>query len=251
MAPAQNTLRLLSDPALPGPVNMGRDEALLEGVGNGTSPPTLRFYTWNPPTVSLGYFQPIVQFRELPPPAGALAIVRRPTGGGAILHDQELTYSIALPLDHPLLACGPNCLYDRMHKALIDALATDDLSVKLCGTSDDSGAGKGPFFCFARRHKYDVLFGSEKLAGSAQRRTRQAVLQHGSIILANRFEQQPVAEMNSIVRLSSRELADRIGDQLANEHKLTMQQGEWSQDELMQAEQFQDKHASKEWIERV
>ena len=111
-------MRLLIDEPADGVTNMARDEALLDWVGRGAAPPTLRFYRWEPPTISLGYFQAYSEFEKLPPPAGELAVVRRTTGGGAILHDREWTYSLALPASHPLAAGGkaPK-LYELMHDA--------------------------------------------------------------------------------------------------------------------------------------
>ncbi len=81
-------IRLVNDESLDGAINMARDEALLDGVRSGTSPATLRLYEWAAPTVSLGYFQPYAQYETLAPPAGELPVVRRLTGGGAILHDR-------------------------------------------------------------------------------------------------------------------------------------------------------------------
>ena len=175
---------------------MARDEALLHRVGAGESPPTLRLYQWDPPTISLGYFQPVAQYDSLDPPAGDLPVVRRLTGGGAILHDLELTYSLTLPADHALLEGGANRLYEVVHDAVIACLRAFQLRAARDGMTDGSGPTRGPFFCFARRHCLDVLIGNDKIAGSAQRRTKQAVLQHGSIILANRYQQQTTAALS-------------------------------------------------------
>ena len=98
---------------------MARDEALMLRVGRSESPPTLRLYQWDPPTISLGYFQRYADYESLPPPGGLLPVVRRLTGGGAILHDLELTYSLALPINHPLVCDGPNRLYELTHDAVI------------------------------------------------------------------------------------------------------------------------------------
>src|SRR5262245_51344899 len=89
--------RLLIDSPLPGPENMARDEALLRAC-ELTGDAVVRFYAWSAPTISLGYFQDYAEFEQLEPPAGDLDVVRRTTGGGAILHDLELTYSIVMPL---------------------------------------------------------------------------------------------------------------------------------------------------------
>src|SRR5580765_2945407 len=88
------SFRLFIDDPLDAVTNMARDESLLESVGRGESPPTLRLYQWSPAAISLGYFQDYAEFEALPAPAGTLAVVRRQTGGGAILHDLELTYSL-------------------------------------------------------------------------------------------------------------------------------------------------------------
>jgi lipoyl(octanoyl) transferase len=184
-------LRWIVDKPADGPSNMALDEAILTAVSTGQAPPTLRFYTWSPPTISLGYFQSYSDYVALPPPAGRLTVVRRLTGGGAILHDQELTYSLTLPLDHLLIMpCGPSGLYDSVHDAFSRSLQTVGIHA-VRGPREPGGAShRGPFFCFERHCRYDLLVDGRKLMGSAQRRTRTAVLQHGSLILDSRFEQQ-------------------------------------------------------------
>jgi lipoate-protein ligase A len=249
---SQSTLRIIHDGPLTGPENMARDEALLNRVGRGESPPTLRFYQWDPPTISLGYFQKYTDYEALPPPAGDLAVVRRQTGGGAILHDQELTYSITVPLDHKLLEGGPNKLYERAHDAIIAAFETLKVTANRCGKSDDSGAAKGPFFCFERRHCLDVLVGTEKLAGSAQRRTREAVLQHGSIILANRYKQQITADVIlDESRVLPVDIAQEVIERLSGSHETKVSEGKWSSDELTDATELFNKHRSDQWVKRL
>ena len=180
-------LRLLIDKPADGPTNMGRDQALLDGVGQGASPPTLRIYQWAPATISLGYFQSYSDYEALTATAGPLPVVRRVTGGGAILHDAELTYSLTLARSHRLAGGNPACLYDRVHDAVIEAAAGWGVTARrrsACG--DAQAVDHEAFFCFSRQHASDVVVGSAKLAGSAQRRTRHALLQHGSIVLADR-----------------------------------------------------------------
>jgi len=244
-------LRLLSDPPLDGATNMARDEALMTLVGEGKSPPTLRLYQWREPTISLGYFQRYADYLALPTPAGGLPVVRRLTGGGAILHDLELTYSIALPIKHPLLDDGPNRLYELAHDAVIATLTELDLSVARCGTTDDSGAAKGPFFCFERRHCYDVLLGDDKIAGSAQRRTRAAVLQHGSMILANRFAQQPPATAKKPYASSVSRVRARFSVEMARVCDAEGIKADWSADELTLAEALANKYAGDVWLRRA
>lgn len=244
-------IRVLQDPALDGPTQMARDEALMIHVGKGLSPPTLRLYEWDPPTVSLGYFQPFADYESLEAPARGLPVVRRLTGGGAILHDLELTYSLALPTDHRLVSRRPNDLYVLMHDALVDCLETTGVAAEACGWTDDSGPKHGPFFCFARRHKFDLLVGDGKIVGSAQRRTKDVVLQHGSIILGNRYTQQPTAsptlsppEAIKAVRQALIELLPKYVDD-------ECVAGEWMDTELDTAEELKDKYAGDEWVRRV
>lgn len=246
------SVRVIIDKPLDGPANMARDEALMLGVGRGESPPTIRFYQWNPPTISLGYFQRYADYEKLPSPAGELAVVRRLTGGGAILHDQELTYSMALPVGHPLLSGGPNRLYEIAHDAVIETAKGMGVDASRGCESDDSGAAKGPFFCFARRHCLDVLIGQGKFAGSAQRRTRSAVLQHGSIVLARRFDQQPAAAIDSLSDGHAiEEWIDGILASLVQNTKLQFKRDEWRDDEMCQAHDLIEKYAGDEWTRRT
>lgn len=248
---AREPIRLLRDPSLDGPTNMARDEALLTLVGAGRVRPAIRLYQWDRPTISLGYFQHYADYESLPPPAGGLPVVRRLTGGGAILHDLELTYSITLPIHHPLLDGGPNALYERAHDAIIAALAGLAPVARQCGTTDDSGAARGPFFCFARRHCFDVVLGADKLAGSAQRRTRSAVLQHGSIVLANRFEQQPTATLDRPFDESLRQVSEAFVRELEHRAGLVVEPSEWSDEELQSAASLVSKYAGPEWTRRT
>jgi lipoate-protein ligase A len=230
---------------------MARDEALMTLVGEGDSPSTLRLYQWDPPTISLGYFQHFADYLALPPPAGELPVVRRLTGGGAILHDLELTYSITLPTDHPLLTRGPGRLYELAHDAVIAALAELGMQTGRCGVSDDSGAAKGPFFCFQRRHCYDVLLGDEKIAGSAQRRSKSAVLQHGSIVLGNRYPQQPTAAAAQPFDEAVRRVRCGIAEAFARLTDMPLEPGAWTERELTLAAALGDKYAGDAWTRRT
>lgn len=243
MGTSPDEVRVIHDGPLDGPGNMARDEALLARVGLGESPPTLRTYRWMPPTISLGYFQRFGEYADLPPPAGQLAVVRRLTGGGAILHDQELTYSLVLPAKHPL-AAGAERLYALVHDALIECLKHHGVTAYRGAADDGSTAARGPFFCFARRHPLDVLIGEEKLAGSAQRRTRAAVLQHGSIVLKRRFPQQPSAELSG---LDPDQLAEGFTAALTRSAGLSIIPQLWSEPELGVASRLTEKYASDRW----
>jgi len=245
------TIRVLQEPALDGPTNMARDEALMLRVGRSKSAPSLRLYQWDPPTISLGYFQKYADYESLPPPAGRLAVVRRLTGGGAILHDLELTYSLTLPTSHRVLADGANRLYELAHDAVIAALEDLEIESARCGTTDDSSPSRGPFFCFARRHCFDVLIGASKVTGSAQRRTREAILQHGSIILANRFDQQPTAAVSLPFEQSIQHVRRLFVEHLAKVTGEPFEPGEWTTEELAAAESLTPKYAGAELNRRM
>ncbi len=242
-------IRLIHDGPHDGPTNMARDEALLDCVGAGQSPPTLRLYRWEPPTISLGYFQPYAAYQALEPPAGRLPVVRRQTGGGAILHDQELTYALVLPIGHRL-ARGATKLYEVAHDAIIHALADAGLAAWRGCRTDDSTPGRGPFFCFARRHCLDVLAGQEKLAGSAQRRTRHAVLQHGSIVFERRYDQQPATAIGEHVNLDGDRFAQLWTRSLATLGDLLFEPGHCSAAELRLADTLRAKYAGPTWTRR-
>jgi len=170
--------RLLIDAAPnSGAWNMAVDAALLASAVAGAGP-TVRIYRWREPTVSLGYFQSADSLRDSP--LKELPTVRRLSGGGAILHDDEITYSCALPAGHPL-AAAPSELYRRVSQAVVEILNSLGASAKRRGAALD--AASEPFLCFGRGDPNDVVFQGQKIMGSAQRRRRGAVLQHGALLL--------------------------------------------------------------------
>lgn len=159
--------------------NMAVDAVLLRSaVDDGVC--SLRWYRWREPTLSLGYFQPdgdpLIDGRF-----STLPRVRRLSGGGALLHDREFTYSCAVPAGHRL-AAAPGDLYVAMHAALANALKQSGLRVETRGTSDRSL--ESHFLCFNRSDANDLVFNGHKILGSAQRRRRGAVLQHGGLLVA-------------------------------------------------------------------
>lgn len=171
------TCRLLieSEPQF-GAWNMALDEALLEAAARrGES--ILRLYRWSEPTLSLGYFQKSIP-SDLPAALQDLPRVRRLSGGGAILHHFEWTYSCAVPRTHHL-AQRAERLYEVAHGALIHSLGSLGVRADMRGKA----TGDEPFLCFLRGDSRDVIVGGHKIAGSAQRRRRGAVLQHGSVLL--------------------------------------------------------------------
>jgi len=186
--------RLIVDPTPnSGKWNMALDEALLESaVHRGRC--TVRIYRWSQPTVSLGYFQ---RTDEIDPESSwaDLPRVRRLSGGGAILHHLEWTYSCTIPPGHPAIRT-PGALYETAHRQIIDVLKEFGVEAALRGSvvrnSFRTSAGAcemnfarppSAFMCFSRGDARDVVLHGHKIVGSAQRRRKGAVLQHGSILL--------------------------------------------------------------------
>jgi lipoate-protein ligase A len=194
--------QLLIDPPADGAWNMAVDEVLLAAAAGGRC--ALRFYRWQPPTLSLGYFQAIDERRRHAASLGC-PVVRRASGGGAIVHDQEITYSIALPGEHPL-AVGRMLLYETVHQTLIEILADAGIRAELYRRPPQTGARCScPFLCFQRRAAGDVVVGTAKVAGSAQRRLQGAVLQHGSLLLGR---SAAAPELDGLRELSGLPLPD-------------------------------------------
>jgi lipoate-protein ligase A len=157
-------------------LQMALDQQLLADRGTAS----LRFFTWDPPGLSLGWFQrdpaEIAQLRSF-----GLPLVRRQTGGGAIVHWHELTFSLSVPVTHPLAQLPRGESYARVHQAFIETLR--EQGVVAAGRGQHSSAGKSPLLCFDRATEIDVVADDKKLMGSAQRRTRDRMLHHGSLIL--------------------------------------------------------------------
>jgi len=164
-----------------------------------------------------------------------------------------------------MLQGGPIALYERVHDAVIACLKAYSIKAHRGGESDGSSAAKGPFFCFARRHRLDVLVGQDKIAGSAQRRTQQAVLQHGSIILGNRaaagsiaegrtaevhIPQQPSAITNLDVEETVAKLRTDFVQALAKITSQVFKTGQWATHEMQASDLLVAKYASKAWTQR-
>lgn len=161
--------------ALPGPQNMALDAELLEAsVAQGDL--YFRTYAWPRPTLSLGYFQ---KLEEIAADTSRVDVVTRFTGGGAILHDRELTYSIAVPAEHPLAKLDVNDSYLELTRPLLFWLRGLGLAANFRG---ECPATK-PANCFAGAACPDIVVAGKKIFGSAQRRKNGAILQHGSLLL--------------------------------------------------------------------
>lgn len=176
--------RLLCTPPSRGAWNMAVDEAILESVGRRAVPPTLRLYAWDPPCLSLGFAQPTADVDQAALQRSGWELVRRPTGGRAILHTDELTYSVTAPLDEPRVAGGVLESYQRLSQALMNALVRLGLPARAekehALAQDTSPTGP---VCFEVPSNYEITVAGKKLVGSAQSRKKDGVLQHGSLPL--------------------------------------------------------------------
>ncbi|MBP7962024.1 MAG: lipoate--protein ligase family protein [Caldilineaceae bacterium] len=179
--PATWRLILESEPRS-GPANMAVDEAIAEACATGESLPTLRFYRWDPATISLGRNQPVADLDMPLIKRAGFDVVRRSTGGRAILHTDELTYSVAAPADEPRARGGVMDAYLRLSNALLAGLNGLDLPADKAPGHVRAGAEVSAA-CFEVPSAYEITSGGRKLMGSAQSRRAGYVLQHGSLPL--------------------------------------------------------------------
>jgi lipoate-protein ligase A len=174
--------RLLVDGERDGATNMAIDEAILDAVVAGASPPTLRFFAWNPPCLSLGRSQPIEEVDLIACSRDGVDVVRRPTGGRAILHTDELTYSLALRQTDPRAAGDILDSYRRLSEGLLAGLR--ELGVEpVQAMGQRKPQAELTAVCFETPSDYEITIGDRKLVGSAQWRARGGVLQHGTLPL--------------------------------------------------------------------
>jgi len=159
-------------------MNMAIDEALLESE----TIPTIRFYRWRSPALSFGYFG---RFSDVAIYAADRDLVRRWTGGGIVLHGDDLTYSIMIPASDPAFSKSSIWIYEKIHRALVGALNGVGERAVLAGSARcvDRTPQRGVVTsnCFTNPVRADVMVDGRKIAGAAQRRTRRGLLQQGSI----------------------------------------------------------------------
>lgn len=184
---------------------MAVDDVLAGSVAEGRRPAVLRLYRWAPACLSLGVFQPWAGRHSLPPDRAVPDVVRRVTGGGAIRHDDEWTYSVNVPRGDPLAGPQPHPLYRSVHAGIAGALAEIGVRCGLRGEPSGRSAlpaagdvttatgitparaprSAEPLLCYVRTDPNDLVSpAGRKIVGSAQRRLAEVVLQHGSIVLS-------------------------------------------------------------------
>jgi lipoyl(octanoyl) transferase len=176
--------RLIRHAPARGDWNMAVDEAILDMSAAGKAPPTLRLYAWSPACLSLGHAQSAQDVDRTRLEMNGWMLVRRQTGGRAILHIDELTYAVIAPLKNPIVAGSVLESYSRLAKALLRALNLLALNAHAAQSYPlPAGADpKGPV-CFEVPSNYEITLGGKKLIGSAQARRREGVLQHGTLPL--------------------------------------------------------------------
>mgnify|MGYP003667378661 CR=1 FL=1 len=255
-----NTLHArLIEVAAGGPAeNMAIDQALLESVDRDAVP-TLRFYTWSEPTVSLGYFQK-ARDRLAHSPSAKCAFVRRATGGGAIVHHNELTYSFVWPLEY-VPAGAKSELYQQTHQAIIESLGRFGVSAtryadwgdQAVQTATSNEKRCDPFLCFQRRTDEDLVVAGYKVCGSAQRTSRKAVLQHGSILL----DVSPHApELPGVVNvtphaIAPQELAETLASSMAKAFGMKFDKFSLNETLIQRAKQIQaTRFGQLDWNEK-
>jgi len=178
--PATDWRIIFSNP-LPGALNMAVDAAILAAVGRNEVPPTLRLYRWDPPCLSLGYSQPFSDLDQDQLLARGWDIVRRPTGGQAILHTDELTYAVIGPKTDPRLKGGLMQSYRRLSKALSESLKILGLQVQVHSGKDPESINHP--VCFENPSDFEITVEGKKIIGSAQARKKEGILQHGTLPL--------------------------------------------------------------------
>ncbi len=274
MPPAEWRL-LLSGPA-EGPYNMALDEAILQCVGEQLSPPTLRLYAWDPPCLSLGFSQPITDI-DLPVlEENGWQICRRPTGGRAILHTDELTYAIIGPTDEPLLRGGVLESYQRIAAALQTTLIGLGLQARADKEYDlPAGTQSQAAVCFEAPSNYEITVQGKKIFGSAQARKAHAVLQHGSLplygdltrittaikhpdkksreIAAQRLlEHAATVEMFLHTKITWQMAADTFIEAFQNTLKINLRSGDLTDEEIGRAKiLLNEKHTAPQWISKT
>jgi lipoyl(octanoyl) transferase len=238
--PSPQFVRLLPYEIADGMHNMAADEVLLESAVGGTA--SLRFYGWTEPTVSLGYFEP-ARLLQKDGWLAKLPFIRRPTGGGTLVHHYELTYALALPAD--LVKRRHQSWLGRMHTTMARALSS--LGVSTTPVTEEKKTGS---LCFQHFTPGDLVLETAKVVGSAQRKQRGALLQHGAILLAT----SPHAPALSGIRemtgrsLTPGEIIPALEREFAAETGWMLKAGDWTDRERQRIKELvQIKYSQSSW----
>lgn len=247
---------------------MAVDEAIMRAVGAALVLPTLRFYAWNPPSLSLGRSQSAEDADVAALQAAGFGLVRRPTGGKAILHIDELTYSIVAPEDEPRVAGGIVESYRQLSAGLVRGLERLGAAGVEADRRVERQQLKGPV-CFEVPSDYEITVGGRKLVGSAQMRSQGVVLQHGALplcgdiariclFLATHPDQERVrARATTLSAVLGRsvtwqEAADAVTQGCAEALDLQFEVGALIPTEQTWAEELQsDKYQLEQWTRRA
>ncbi len=239
---------IVDDPG-PGAWNMAVDHALLE-TANTTGLISVRFYGWSQPTLSLGYFQSS-SHRQQHRASLACPVVRRSTGGGAIVHDHEITYSLCVPSDQRWSTANER-LYSMMHEILRDLLSQYDIDAQLfepVGTEPKDQE----FLCFLRRSAGDLIVAGNKIGGSAQRRRNKALLQHGSLLIKRSNAAPELAGIEDLagVKIDPSKLVRRWILRLEERLEIELPLQQLTESENAVAQEIQDSiYAAAPWTNR-
>jgi lipoate-protein ligase A len=237
-------LRLLPYELADGAHNMGADEVLLESAVAGAG--CLRFYGWSEPTLSLGYFQPH-RLRGSDQRLAKLPFIRRPTGGGALVHHHELTYALGLPAS--LVRQGHQSWLGRTHTIIVEALAS--LGVSTATVAEEKQAAD--LLCSQHFTPGDLVVGAAKVVGSAQRKQRGALLQHGAILLATSPHAPALPGIRELTgrKLTPGEVIPILERELAAQTGWLLIAGDWTARERQRIEELvQIKYGQPSWNQK-
>ena len=270
-----NNWRLIISAPASGAWNMAIDEALLECAHENPDTPTLRLYSWNPYSLSLGHAQPFSDVSEVNIQSRGWDIVRRPTGGRAILHADELTYALVFNENHTQLKGGVLESYRKISAGLICGLKLLGINAQSKLKDTSSALLSRDAICFQHPSDYELTIFDKKIIGSAQARRNGGVLQHGAIPLfgditrimdvlvfpdeqqRNKIKEnllQRAATLSDVLnyRVTWNQVTQTLIQGFNDTFKINLLRTTISPKEIALAERlYQDKHTTAEWIKRI